>query len=646
MRAQPAQVALVAAAGLMSILGTQPACSGSEVSGALWSTSDTDTTTDTDTDTDSSEGDTVVDTSDSEDVAPADAVADAAADAAADTTVVPAQWVASSLGDVGVISDVFAVSETEAYAVGGPRVLRWRGLGWATYGEPTGADLYGVWAGDGVVVVVGADGLVATRAAGAPLWEIGDSGVTADLHAVYGRGADDVWAFGDSTTVVHWDGAAWSSEHELDNVDLRAAWIAPGTAGPEGVYAVGTGGQLLSWAAAWKTEQIAVGGAVLHGIYGVDDVLYAVGTEATITVKRAGGWRGQITNDPKDRDLYALSGSSSDDLVVFGEDGAVIVHDGDNWTVQAATGPTYSSADLVATARAGDVWMALGAEGGGLMRDGLGAWVDMETRPERGVKDIAGLSADDLFAVGRGGLFLERGDQGWTAVEVATDEDLNAVDVGPDGVVWAVGAAGTVIRVADDDVTFPDTLLPLDLHGVVATDAGVWACGKGGMLLRISADGQTVTVEPSGTPNDLEAVVVGGDGALWLSGAFGTLLRAENGALPTAVSSGVGGALNDMAATADGVMVVGDNGVVLDATAEGVTLRHEDPGLFLFGAAAGPGGADFAVGWNGAVLRREGGGFVEEVSGVNSVLEAVWSGGAEALAVGRQGTLITRLEAP
>ena len=638
-----ARFALLASAGLLLL-----ACSGSAVTGRLPS-SDTEDALDADTtvtDTVVADGDTAGgDASDVQDAT--DTVPDGT-----DTTVGPTpDWGVVSLGDVGEMRDVFAVSATEAYAVGGPRVLRWNGSGWATWGEPGTAALHGVWVGGGVVMVVGEGGLVATRALGSDHWDLGESGVTVTLRGIYGRGADDVWVFGDDATVLHWDGAAWTKEFTLAGIALYSAWIAPGTSGHEGVYAVGSGGLLVQYQAdAWRTVQIAAGTAELHDIFGVDGTLFAVGTNATITVKTpVENWRGQTSNDPRDRDLYAIVGRSATDVVAFGEAGAVIRFNGSKWTTEQPIGPQWASADLISAAwvddGGADRYLAVAATGGGLALDSA-KWVDMATRPERGVRDFAG-SGEHLWAVGKGGLVIERSDQGWSSVAVATVADLNAVDVAADGTVWAVGTGGTIVRIAPDDtVTFPASGLPIELHGVAVASDRVWICGNGGTLLSAARDGTDVTLELPGTSASLRAVTVGGDGAVWIVGGVGTLLRltAED-TVPIVVSSGVGATLNDVVATADGVLVAGDNGVVIEATASGATLRHEAPGLFLYGVAAS-GSAQFAVGWNGAILRRSGDDFAPEVSGVNGVLQAVWTDGTEAIAGGREGILLERVEAP
>ncbi len=269
-----------------------------------------------------------------------------------------------------------------------------------------------------------------------------------------------------------------------------------------------------------------------------------------------------------------------------------------------------------------------------------GDWVDAVTSVDADLRDVAG-TPEALWAVGSKGLVLTRRGSGWTTVSTPLGEDLNALAVTADA-VWIVGDAGTLVRHSDDN-PYDDlkTPVPVDLYNVHVDAEGALACGKGGTLLQIAGDGSEVTPKASGTANDLRAMIVGGDGALWLSGAFGTLLRSVDGEQPSQVTVTASGSLNAMAPTADGVLVVGDGGIVMEVDADGATTLHEQPGLFLYGVSAGA-EATYAVGWNGAVLVRNGAMFEAEDSGTNAVLEGILQVGDEVLVIGRRGTLLSR----
>jgi hypothetical protein len=90
------------------------------------------------------------------------------------------------------------------------------------------------------------------------LWAVGDSGAivhyngsgwslipnsptTATLHGVWGTAAHDVWAVGDSGLILHFDGSGWSKSVSPTNRSLRSAW--GGSSGD--VWAVGDSGTVL-----------------------------------------------------------------------------------------------------------------------------------------------------------------------------------------------------------------------------------------------------------------------------------------------------------------------------------------------------------------------------------------------------------------
>ncbi len=67
--------------------------------------------------------------------------------------------------------------------------------------------LWGSGAND--IWAVGAQGVI-RHYTGGDAWTVVPSPVTEDLHGVWGSRADDVWAVGDDGVVLHWDGTAWS----------------------------------------------------------------------------------------------------------------------------------------------------------------------------------------------------------------------------------------------------------------------------------------------------------------------------------------------------------------------------------------------------------------------------------------------------
>lgn len=578
----------------------------------------------------------------------------------------PSVWQAGSLGDAGVISALHLVSLTEVYAVGGSRVIRYNGVNWMVWGEPGGQDatLYDVWVHDGTVFVVGSEGLVARREATAMIWTIDETDTTATLRGLFGRSAADIWAVGDGGTIMHHDGVAWSTVHDGSSFDLNAVWGHPLLAGPDGVYAVGNSGRLWSYnGATWETKQIADPQADLQDIWGSGDTLVAVGTAATIAYKASAAalWKGQVSNDNSDRDIHGVFGAGEGDVWLAGAEGLILHQEEDKWNVQTLLGPMFVLKDFVGIAvhhgdeSAGGV--AVASTGGGLLYDG-DDWVDMQTRPDDGLEAIAGSRDDGLWAVGGGGLLMRWHQGGWIGIDSGTTADLHDVAVDDQGRAWVVGDDGSLFSVSSEGaIEVVDLNLPVlpDLYGVALDGEAIAICGKGGLLWRRASADVPFAPANSGTTSDLRDLVWGGDGALWLVGAFGRVLRGEGDLKPETLPSGVSGTLHGIVATDEGALAVGDNGVILELTAEGISFADCDfestdqcemPGLPLYGVSRSD-GVDFAVGWNGTVLRRgDEGLFVSEPSGTNAVLDTVWHDAVGALAGGRQGAYLERAEAP
>lgn len=566
-------------------------------------------------------------------------------------------WSQESLGDEGVLEAVFAVSSQEAYAVGGTRVLRYDGSQWSVYGEPTDGALHGVWASEEGVLVVGDGGLVAHRSPGSLGWTVEDPGVHVDLYGVAGDDLDDLWVVGDESTILHRGDAdaGWEISQEGGGVGLRAVWSPPGGAGADGVLAVGTGGTLYRRTEeAWVTQQIGSAATTLHAVLGVGQRRFAVGSGGAIAVKddELAPWKGHSSNLEKVEDLHALAGSDPDHVVAFGTAGAVLLYDGDKWSVQTVTGPYHAASDLVGATHgpaAGEMpahWMAISATGGGIVLTDE-AWIDMETRPKRGLTHIAGSSRDGLWATGRSGLLLAMTAHGWTSVPTGVDAHLLALAVTADGTVWAVGEAGTVLRrPADGPLEFVAVPVPGDLLSIVVSEEEVLIGGKGGTILRGPLDGSLLSFWFVGMSGDVRAVARTDDGAIWIAGGFGSLLRSTDGETAVAIPTGVGWNLNALAPWADGVMAAGDNGLVLHVGAEGDVVQvYDDPGLYLYGVST-HGESAWAVGWHGTTLRRVDEQYVDEPSGTQAVLETVWQDDEGALAAGRFGGLLTWMEGP
>ncbi|MBK6535930.1 MAG: hypothetical protein IPF99_42285 [Deltaproteobacteria bacterium] len=69
------------------------------------------------------------------------------------------------------------------------------------------------------------------------------TGSLSTLYGVWGAAPNDVWAVGEGGTILHWDGARWSSIPSNTTATLRSVWGA--SAGD--VWAVGDNGTAVHY---------------------------------------------------------------------------------------------------------------------------------------------------------------------------------------------------------------------------------------------------------------------------------------------------------------------------------------------------------------------------------------------------------------
>lgn len=153
------------------------------------------------------------------------------------------------------------------------------------------------------------------------------------------------------------------------------------------------------------------------------------------------------------------------------------------------------------------------------------------------LRAVWGAAANDVWAVGDGGVVLHFDGSVFTAAERATDHDLLAVHGSSASDVWAVGQGGVVLHFDGDSWTAMDlgTLIDAsggamtgDLYGVFAAGPDVvWAVGHSGVAAVIARyDGEQWTSEALAMPvtRVLRAVWGSSTEKVWAVGDGGTVL--------------------------------------------------------------------------------------------------------------------------
>ncbi|MBN2493089.1 MAG: hypothetical protein JXR96_00755 [Deltaproteobacteria bacterium] len=243
---------------------------------------------------------------------------------------------------------IWALGADDAWAVGGPVVLRWNGSTWTETSLP-GSGSYGraVWAASADDVwVVGThiyhfDGSAWDEPVACP-----------GLEGISGRGPDDVWAVGrwssSGAAVMHWDGERWNDFAPLSSIlFLRDVIAFSGT----DVWAVGDG--LAHYdGESWSLTDTD---SFLHGVWGTSsDDIWAVGERGTVLHWQGAEWTPvdlQTTEGLSD-----VWGSASDDVWIAGRSGTVFHWDGVAW--DSAYTSACSGVAAISGAGTSDVWIS------------------------------------------------------------------------------------------------------------------------------------------------------------------------------------------------------------------------------------------------------------------------------------------------
>ncbi len=296
------------------------------------------------------------------------------------------------------------------------------------------------------LLTIAALGACGDDAAEAPFVAVVEAQPSA-LLGVWGSSATDVWAVGgDPRTgtgplVLHYDGTTWTKlDAGVRNVDLW--WVHGFAGGP--VFMSGSKGTILRFENGTFQTMTTPGTSIVFGMWGASaDDVWAVGGNFS-----GGGFAWHYDGTawtanagvPADiasmGTLWKVNGRSSTDLWISGTSGATLHWDG---TAFERTDIPVE-APLLSIAGNADYFVTAGGAFDGVLyeNDGSGWKASVPTGGPRLVG--AAVSSTDAYVVGESGAVLRRTDDGWVSqTPRATNENLHAVWIDPDGGVWAVG---------------------------------------------------------------------------------------------------------------------------------------------------------------------------------------------------------------
>lgn len=145
---------------------------------------------------------------------------------------------------------------------------------------------------------------------------------TSYLYGLHGSSKADIWAVGDSSSILHWDGTAWTQSPLDKSISalLRSVWAIS----PSRAWAVGNGGVILTWdGVRWTQVNHGLTSKNLSSVWGssASDV-WTVGAGGTIL-----HWDGRVWSRIQSltaANLNAVHGANEKALWMVGDSSTIL----------------------------------------------------------------------------------------------------------------------------------------------------------------------------------------------------------------------------------------------------------------------------------------------------------------------------------
>jgi hypothetical protein len=296
------------------------------------------------------------------------------------------------------------------------------------------------------------------------------------LRAGWATAANDVWAVGDGGTILHWDGASWTSRRITNvNETFWSIWAS----GPSDVWLGGDG----------------------NGYH----------------------WNGSSWTQTGPYRAFSISGTSSSNVWAAVDRGTGVMRfDGTTW--RAAVLPTVQSSGCTSVLALGpsDAWIACTQV---FHYDGT-----QYTPFDHSLYQLAGVPGSDVWALDTGtrDLWHWAGQQ-WSSATVSADDGLQALWARSTNDVWALGRYGSVHHNAGNGWTetrAADPVLRTFLIGAGTTD--LWMGGDHGLLFKGDGLSWAPTTDTTASPPVVNSVWGASADVAWAASNSG-LLRSQSG---------------------------------------------------------------------------------------------------------------------
>lgn len=411
-----------------------------------------------------------------------------------------------------------------------------QGETWELLQPNTPSHLYGLWSPQpGEWYAVGQFGNIVHSRDSGTTWsvlQLGDfTRHPRDLFAVWGASPSEVYAVGTEGLVLRQvEPGAWAALVSLPREDWFGVLLSK-----DGLWLAGAQGTLARAPRAGRVQSLpSAGVAHFEGLaLGAEGRPVAVGSQGAIVVLDPAQLRDDAPQilrappaslpaeeppspgsnrrkPPKDDKAPKRPAPSAPPAIEI---------------IQRASG---TDADLLDVWGQGDDLLAVGARGTLLLSgDGGITWHPADSGGQFLLCGAFG-KGDARYAVGDKGTFLRSPDAGqtWTRTVVGDESFIWMNGVAAGKTLLLVGQHGALARSLDDGASWEilDSGTPHHLAAVAVGPGGLYAAGQRGTLL-YSKDGQRWIPVELPTHNDLFAITVSSDGALFVAGDDGVVLE-------------------------------------------------------------------------------------------------------------------------
>lgn len=273
-------------------------------------------------------------------------------------------------------------------------------------------------------------------------WEISaiPSSTTNSLWGVQAFSPTDIWVAGVSGYIGHFDGNAWSMS---PSGTFQGGFFVFWAASPSDIWLVGDGCGLVRWqGTSWAPMTVSgcTGQKALYSIDGSSSSnVWVVGGNGNLFQYNGSTWTNRYQGNYT---FWSVAARSGTDVLLSGESGEIQRWNGTQFSSETAPTETLTA---IAKVSATESWI-VGSNGTALHSTTPGNWTSVPTPVASGtLYGIYAAAANDIWAVGTGGVIVHYDGTAWSQVQSPTTTTLRNITGIPGGGMIAVGDSGVVL---------------------------------------------------------------------------------------------------------------------------------------------------------------------------------------------------------